>query len=276
MLLILFFITATYRYNINKVKSNQKKLEKLVDDRTKDLLNSKQLLEEAVASKDKLFSIVAHDLKNPFLPLLGYSELLANNSKMLNKEDIESSATHIYQSARSLYSLLENLLDWARLQSDKIEYNPEFIQLKLLIDDIFNLYSVSAEQKGVKLINLVEDAIVITADRDMIKTVFRNTVSNSIKFCAENDTVTVKTSVNGRQCDVRIIDSGVGMEPELLKKLNSEGGAIPGKKGTRDEAGTGLGIYIVREMVTKNKGKIKILSQQGKGTEVRIALPLRK
>lgn len=276
VLTVLLLIIGSYNYSINKVKSNQKKLEKLVDERTKDLLQSKLLLEEAVASKDKLFSIIAHDLKNPFLPLLGYSELLANQSQMLNKEDIESSASQIHKSARALYSLLENLLDWARLQSDKIEYKPETIILQPLVDEIFSIYKVSAEQKGVMLVNNVTDEMKIIADRDMLKTVLRNTVSNSIKFCNAGDTISLKTSQDNDSCEVRILDTGVGMDSDMIKRLNSEKGAVPGKKGTNDEAGTGLGVYIVREMINKNKGKLRIFSQQGKGTEVRITLPRAK
>jgi len=276
IIFVIFSITLVvggYRYRIRQVKKHEILLEQIVEERTKDLTKSKKLLEEAVNSKDKLFSIIAHDLKNPFLPLLGYSELLANQFDILSKEDIVKSAGLIHESARSLYALLENLLEWARIQLDKMEFAPQEINLHKLVNEVFSIYKVNSVSKTIFLSNKVAADFYLEADLDMLKTILRNLISNSIKFCKKNDKIEISSTFVESGFKIIVTDTGIGMNEVTLEKLNRMTKEFVQTKGTDDETGTGLGLFIVKEMVFRHGGTIKFKSSAGKGTSAIIIFP---
>ncbi len=276
LLLVIIFVIGGYRLRVNQIKRRQLFLEKIVNERTNDLLKSKELLQEAIDSKDKLFSIIAHDLKNPFLPLLGYSELLTYQYKQLNTKDISNAAQMIHQSARSIYSLLENLLDWARIQFNKFEYVPSNIKLHDLVDEVFELYKVIIKFKQIDLANDVDTQLIIHTDVDMLKTVLRNVISNSVKYCKEGDLITISSWNDSGYNYVKMSDTGSGIDKIKLKQLNSSSDS-QAVNGSGDKgSGTGLGLMLVKELAQIMKGAVEIKSVPEQGTTILLKIPVNR
>ncbi len=271
---LLSIIYLGYFIRVRQIKKRQVLLEKLVNNRTQELQESKSLLESALTTKDKLFSIIAHDLKNPFTPLLGYSEMMAENISSFTKEEIEKSARYIYDASKSFYSLLENLLVWSKLQLNTFEYNADNVNLRKILDEVFQLYSISAAAKSIKLVNNIEEKTTVFGDKNMILVIFRNIVSNSIKFTNSNGMIRASVYKNSDKLEIIVEDNGVGMNKKTVAKLMNESEILESTIGTSDERGTGLGIMLVREFIKINKGKLNIQSEPGKGTKVSVTLPL--
>jgi len=226
------------------------------------------------SDKDRFFSIIAHDLKGPFQALLGYSELLSSNSEDLSKEEIEEFATSLNESAQNLFKLLENLLNWARLQRGAVDFAPEKVSSKLLLEDNINLVAPRAKQKGVETkIGFGEDFEVF-CDKNMIDTVIRNLLANSVKFTNSGDTLGVKAKkVDANFAEFCVFDTGLGIPEHVIVKLFQIGEKVT-TKGTANETGTGLGLILCQELVEKNGGKIWVESTLGKGSEFKFTVPL--
>lgn len=267
LLVYLFF-----RFRTNQIRQRQELLEKLVNERTKDLQKSKQLLENAVSTKDKLFSIIAHDLKNPFVALLGYSDLLTNSGESLSAKEKEESAKYIYNSSRTVYSLLENLLDWAQLQMNRLEYNPTNLNLQTIVNEVFGIYSISASLKSISLESYIDNQLFVNADENMVKAIFRNVISNAIKFTHSGGNIKVYSKRETDKINITIEDNGIGMDEETLLKLKTDPGSQISKEGTSNEKGTGLGLMLAKEFIILNKGEFNIFSSQGKGTKISFCL----
>jgi two-component system sensor histidine kinase/response regulator len=276
LILVILSIIGIIKLRVRRIKRRQIILEKLVEERTADLLKSKEQLQKAVDAKDKLFSIVAHDLKNPFLPLLGYSEMLAYQIKNLDAEDVESSAKLINQSARSIYTLLENLLDWARIQLNKFDFIPSHIELYDMVQEVYDIYRVVTDYKQISLINHVDKNMRVFADVDMLKTILRNVVSNSVKYCNEGDKISIQAHYSEDKIKINITDTGVGMDKEKVDKLNNDTNQMVKEASTDKESGTGLGLVLVKDLLDIMSGTLTIRSQINKGTEIIIMLPINK
>ncbi len=271
--LVLLLIYSTYQYRIRQINERQKLLKKLVDERTKDLNHSKELLQEAVEAKDKLFSIIAHDLKNPFVALLGYSEMLTQELSEITEEELKECSNNIYDASRSVYSLLQNLLDWARIQLNTIECLKVNVDVRELIKTSFSIYKTTAAIKHVRLINNITESIFVNVDENMIHSVLRNVISNSIKFTEQNGWVESSAEIIDNRVEISIADNGIGMSPETVERISTHTGHQFSAAGTSHEQGTGLGIMLVKEFLIKNDGKLKIDSNLGKGTKITIILP---
>jgi len=230
------------------------------------LTESEEKLQELNISKDKFFSIIAHDLKSPFQGLIGYSEMLHKNVRMLDIEDIEELADDINQSATHLYKLLENLLQWSRLQRGKIECNPENFSLCQLVELNIGLLRVNAEQKSITLINNIPPDLYVFADSNAINTTLRNLISNAVKFTHEGGKVTISAKLNGKdEVVASVSDNGVGMEQaDIAKifKIDSQHTTV----GTSGEKGTGLGLVLCKELIENTGGVIWVESQPGIGS----------
>lgn len=235
---------------------------------------SKQELSLANKSKDKFFSILAHDLKNPFHTVLGQSFLLSKNYDQLGKEERKNYADEMYTSSEQIERLLDNLLEWSRTQSKGIEFKPQRVQLNELVQNTLTLLKPSAERKSIQLINECNDAIYLHADRQMLETIIRNTINNGIKFTPAGGFVKISAVTSKQKLKLIIEDNGVGMKKETLRGLFKLHANIK-TKGTNGERGTGLGLVICKEFVDFHKGKINVESEVGKGSRVIIELPLR-
>ncbi|MGE5410090.1 MAG: ATP-binding protein, partial [Clostridiales bacterium] len=233
--------------------------------------NSKEL-SELNASKDKLFSILAHDLRNPFSSLLGFSEFLSQNIDELSTDEIREFSGRIYSSLKKVLKLVENLLDWSRLQSGKFEFTPSGFDLCELIVEAIDVNQVSSAKKNIKVGFLNNSTVSVYADKNSIATVLRNLLSNAIKFSHHDSRIEVFLKDNSKDVEVSVKDFGLGISKENLEKLFKLDSSYT-KQGTDMEKGTGLGLILCKEFVEKNGGKIWVESEIDKGSTFKFTIP---
>lgn len=249
----------------NILKENKRELEYIVEERTKELTHN-------IKTKDKFFSILAHDLRSPFSGLLVLLDLLLKNPKSFSEEEKTNMLEEIFKSSEQLFKLLENLLSWSRSQTNEITLNPEKVSIHDLIKVNFNLQLQNANNKEIKLINEIDESLNVFADRNTIDTVFRNLISNAIKFTNPGGTVKIKSSPNKKMVKVFVQDNGIGIPQENLKKLFKIEEKIS-TKGTNNEEGTGIGLALCKEFIELNGGQIYVDSKPEVGTVFIVELP---
>jgi signal transduction histidine kinase len=229
-------------------------------------------LREAIASRNKFFRILAHDLKNPFVAILGFSDMLVADYDMLSDEERRSFATNTKEAAENTFKLLENLLAWAGTQVGSIKMEPKVIDISQSVENIFSITSGSAKTKDITLISTVEQGLQAYADLSMIETVIRNLVTNAIKFTRTGGSITVSAEKKEQMIQVSVEDTGVGIDSKVLPLLFDISHSRS-TKGTSSEEGTGLGLILCREFVRKNSGDIWVESESGKGSRFTFSLP---
>jgi two-component system, sensor histidine kinase and response regulator len=239
----------------------------------KELEESKKMLSESIHTKDRFFSILAHDLRNPVAALMNFSDQIIRRSEQHNKEELINQVRIIHDSSRNLFDLLENLLMWARIQSRNLKTVPEALNLAEIARHAILSESLHASNKEIILQYHGEEFVPAYADKAMIETVFRNIISNAVKFTGEKGTVMVIASNNKNKAEVNIDDTGIGIQPEILDSLFHPGHGNT-TMGTMGEIGTGLGLVLCRELISSNGGEISAISQPGKGTSIHFTLPL--
>lgn len=243
-------------------------LEQQVKERTAEL-------EHANASKDKFFSIIAHDLRAPFNGLITMTEIFSENLNQFTQEEIQEGLRSLQKTSQSVYALLENLLTWSRLQRGVIEYFPQDIFFDDLVPSNVFLFTQNAEQKQISLTSSLSQGIQAYGDYNMINTVLRNLISNALKFTHTGGTITIAVTQNDDEefVEVAVADTGTGISPENIPKLFQIDTKYS-EVGTAGELGTGLGLILCKELVEKNGGKIRVESELGKGTTFRFTVPI--
>jgi PAS domain S-box-containing protein len=232
-------------------------------------------LERLNRTKDKFFSIIAHDLRNPFHAIIGFSELLTKEYNTMDDQQRKGLLELINVSSEGAFNLLENLLQWARTQTDKIKYSPENMDINDIIASTISLLSITAEKKHIKLKNTIAKKIMVYADKNMINTVIRNLISNAVKFTANDGEVRISAADKEKMVEIRVSDTGVGMNQETLGKLFRID-MYHSTSGTSGETGTGLGLIICKEFVEMHGGKIVVESEEKKGSTFSFTLPKKK
>ncbi len=232
-------------------------------------------LDQLVKTKDKFFSIIAHDLKNPINAIMGFSELMMRRFNKLNDDKKKEFILHINLSANSIYNLLINLLDWARSQSQNLQPKPKNYALTNIFEDNRILLSDMAESKGIQLHMYTHDSIIVYADINILNTVIRNLVSNSVKFTNRDGIITVIAQEEKDWVHITVQDTGIGMSEEKLETLFSIE-KNSSTNGTEREKGTGLGLLVVKEFVLANGGKINVSSTLGEGSKFTFTVPSEK
>jgi signal transduction histidine kinase len=227
-------------------------------------------LTELNASKDKFFSIMAHDLRSPFNGFLFLTELM--ETRDIKKEEIKEFGRKMHKSARNLFNLLENLLTWARVQRTTIEFKPEIHLLSNIVSQNINIFSENANQKNIEMVIQVPEQMNIFVDLPMINTVFRNFISNAIKFTRKGGKVIISAEEKENEILICVKDFGIGMTSEKKGKLFKLEERVS-KSGTEGENGTGLGLLLCKEFVEKHKGKIWVESILGIGSSFYFSLP---
>lgn len=245
--------------------TEQKKAEKA-------LKQSEARLKELNTTKDKLFSIIGHDLKGPLNNILGFSELIDEGYEHLSREQIQKYNGLIYKLSKNVSELLENLLTWSRAQRQKLVNSPQNISLRFMVERCFNLLENHADHKQILLENNVPSEAVIFADEEMITTVIRNLISNSIKFTKSGGKISISAEQNNGSVITEISDTGIGIQKDKIKNLFKPD-VNHSSIGTDGEKGTGLGLIICKDFVEKNYGKIWVESIPESGTSFFIALP---
>jgi len=224
------------------------------------------------AAKDQFFSIISHDLRNPFNSLLGLTEYIAHSYDEMTPLEIKSSVSNVYNSSKQVYNLILNLLEWSMIQSGRLSVNKSIINLAELGTEVMNLYVESANHKQLKLVNNMEQDILVYADKYMIDTIIRNFVSNSIKFTRPGGRITVKGIINGDNAEVSVTDTGVGISPEDQKNLFRIDEQTR-RDGTANEKGTGLGLILCKEFIEKNNGVLWVESEENNGSRFSFTVP---
>ncbi|MEX2404916.1 MAG: PAS domain S-box protein, partial [Balneolales bacterium] len=222
-------------------------------------------LKKLNASKDKLFSIIAHDLRSPFTGLIGLSDMLNKEIDTLSNKDIRSFAGMINKSANSIFQLLNNLLEWSKVQLNGTEVKPESINLKDLIDSCYETLQDNLRAKNIELNSEVDRDIQVMADRNMLVSVFQNLISNSLKFTNENGSIFLKVTGRDDHILAQVSDTGIGISDKVLKGIFTLDQSTS-RKGTRNEQGSGLGLILCKEFVGKHGGEIWVESTEGVGS----------
>ncbi|MFH1161364.1 MAG: GAF domain-containing sensor histidine kinase [bacterium] len=237
-----------------------------------------QELEEANIAKDKFFSIIAHDLKGPFNSILGFSDILYTEYNEYSDEERKHFIRNISSSAHNTFRLLENLLEWSRAQTNRLDFRQEVLELSSIINDIILLLRGQAEVKDVHMFSAVDFNTRVFADENMVKTVIRNLLSNAIKFSKRGGNIRImERQINDPETgqetiEILVKDEGVGMSRSVVDQLFRIDQMIK-TLGTDNEKGTGLGLILCKELVSRNKGRIWAESNPGKGSVLHFTLP---
>jgi len=247
-----------------------------------DLLGAKARLEKsetellrANLSKDKFFSILAHDLRNPISGILSIAEVLAKRFDQLEPRRVRELVHLVYDGARQGADLLESILQWARAQTGKLEVKPSYVRLSELCEGVAGLHRSAARSKDIRIRACVEPEAVVYADPNMVSTVLRNLVSNAVKFTPRGGEVVVSAEGHGEWQRLSVRDTGIGMRPEDLRKLFRIDVHFS-CSGTDSERGSGMGLILCKELVELNAGRISVESEPGKGSTFSVHLPSRE
>jgi two-component system, sensor histidine kinase and response regulator len=229
-------------------------------------------LQNANASKDKLLSIIAHDLRNPFSVLITFSKLLIDSLDDFSKEDILNYLKTFYHTSKQGYNLLDNLLNWSKSQTGKIEVNTVVINLREIVEENVTLLYSQAQAKKIEMNNHVPENLMAAADLNMVLTVVRNLLSNAIKFTNEGGKIEIHGKSGNNHVEISVEDTGVGISPEDLEKIFRID-IKHSTSGTANERGSGLGLVLCKEFIEKNFGLLKASSEIGKGSRFWFTLP---
>ncbi|MHC1777248.1 MAG: sensor histidine kinase [Lentimicrobium sp.] len=230
------------------------------------------LLHASNATKDKLFSIIAHDIRNPFSALLNLSELLYEEAETADKETLRFYAGNIYQSARNTFQLLDNLLYWSKSQRGAIEIKPEVCRLHEIVSNVFETVKAGAMENNIRLKNELKTDESLKTDITLLRIIIGNLVGNAVKFNNPDGSITVSAVRNQENLTISVKDSGKGISEERLANLFSKEESFQ-PTGSRGQNGTGLGLILCHDFVEKLGGKITVESETDKGTEFIVQLP---
>jgi len=236
-----------------------------------ELRKNNDQLRESNATKDKLFSIIGHDLRNPIGNILSASGLLSESIQNNELEHADVLANLVEDESRGALNLLETLLNWAKSQTGTIHYNPKRFQIKEIIAQVAFKMETSAQLKEIQIDTTGVCDIEVFADQNMLTTILRNLISNAIKFTNPGGCVKVAVSQNGRKIDIMVEDNGIGMDESTVKRLFKTETNYS-TYGTANEKGTGLGLIICKEFADKHSGSIRVESEKGKGTRFIVSL----
>ena len=239
----------------------------------KKLQEQTELLNELNRTKDKFFTIIAHDLKGPFNSILGLTELLVTEYDNISEKERLNFIKLLHSSSNSTYKLLEDLLEWSRLQRGHFEIQKEELNLIRLINESIEPSLTNANQKEITVIKNIESHILVKADSNSIKTIIRNLFNNAIKYTPNGGFVEFNALQNENEIEISIADTGIGMSPDRISKLFRIE-TSHSRLGTNDESGTGLGLILCKDIIAKNNGNIWVESEPGKGSVFRFSIPV--
>ncbi len=269
------------------IEQQRLQLQLQVKEKTTDLQLKNEILEQTVEQlktseiklselnqvKDKLFSVVSHDLRNPLATMQSFLKLITDHDEKMSEEEREKLFAEAQQSLNNMNELLYNLLQWSKSQMNLLQFRPDKHYIKPVIEGAVKLVQLHAHMKQVEIKTTVQEGLAAHADKDMIEFIIRNLLSNAIKFSQRQSVVEVKAYLTSATVTIEITDNGIGMHESKIKKLLEKHTSIS-RRGTEKEKGTGLGLLISKEFIEKNGGQLAIESEPGKGSTFRFALPL--
>lgn len=253
---------------------------KVMDNKTKrltylanELEDKNRELEHSIVTKDKFFSIIAHDLKGPIGNLSSFLDLLSDSNASFTDEELRESLKSLKDSSSNTYSLLENLLNWSRIHTGDIVFDPRSSDLCSLINSAIDLYKPNAIDKGITINFEDHEPVNVSFDFNMINTVIRNLLNNSIKFSHPQGVITVNCNKSDNEVTVSFKDSGVGMSQQTVNELFQLDVKHYPTKGTSGESGSGLGLIMCKEFINRHGGEIRVESEEGQGSTISFTLP---
>lgn len=253
---------------INLINEQQKQMEK----KNNELLVLTNELKQTNSLKDKFFSIIAHDLRNPFNVLISSSEMLLDESADYSKDEQDILKTNIRKTSKNTYLLLQNLLEWSQLQRKKITLNRITVSISQLIENSVLDFKFSLLEKNISLVKKLSN-IEISLDQVLIESVIRNLLSNAIKFTPKDGTITIETFIYENQLWINFTDTGIGMSEELRSKLFTSLNEA-GRPGTEGEKSAGLGLQLCKEFIELHKGELRVESKENQGSTFSVILPM--
>ena len=275
ILVVFFILSAPFGlvyWRIKRLRDQRKRLERLVVERTNEIQRKNDQLKDLNSTKDKLFSIISHDLRSPFSAILGFQDLLVNNYFEYSEDERIDMIRQVHTTTNQVYSLVENLLSWAKIQTSNIHQYPVVFNVKEIVLDKLGLYRKIAETKGISFNDQLPDDLVAFADINLLRTTLRNLVNNSIKFTSVGGNILITAIRDNHFIKISVVDSGTGMTQEQIDSLfNLE--KTRSKHGTNGEEGSGLGLVLCKEFTERNKGSITVESQPGKGSTFSFTVP---
>lgn len=233
---------------------------------------SEQRLKELNATKDRLFSIIGHDLRGPIGGFKSLIQLLISGNDLSNSKQLLEILTVIHKTANSTYDLLENLLEWAKSQQNEIVFNPKKINLKELVFNILNLFSEVILNKEINIVNEIPEGQFVVADKNMLSTILRNLISNAIKFTPNGKSIILSVANMGDNIKISVQDEGTGIQEEDLPKLFNSLSPLS-TYGTQGEKGSGLGLLLCKDFIERHNGIIEVNSIWGGGSTFSFTLP---
>jgi PAS domain S-box-containing protein len=236
------------------------------------LIESESKFRELNATKDKLFSIIAHDLRGPFNNILSLAEMLITSVKVKEAEESEQYIGMIHTTAQNTLVLLDNLLNWAKSQTGQLEYKSDRMNVSAVVKEIITLLHSGAKAKNISLQQIEGDEIEIHTDEKMVKIILRNLISNAIKFTKPKGNIQVSVRSKDNHVEISVLDNGIGINKETCKKLFGISSTLS-SPGTANEKGSGFGLVLCKEFVDKLKGDIWVESEEGKGSAFKFTLP---
>lgn len=274
-LLIIAILAISVAILFGVLIQKNKKTNQILIRKNEQITEQKELLEKlnselslTNAEKDKLFAIIAHDLKSPFQSILGFSDIITTESDKLSKEEILNYFQLISESNNNLYELIENLLSWSLIKMGKLKINPEPFTPIDDINKIIRLYHGNLHEKNISVNLEASKEDHLNIDRNSFMIILRNLISNSIKYTKSGGSIDITAHKSDGVYELKVRDSGVGMSEEVIEDILSKD--INSTSGTRGEKGTGFGLMICLEMIERNNGKLDISSTPGKGTEFKV------
>lgn len=239
----------------------------------KEILKQSEQIQRINLTKDRLYSIIAHDIKSPFSNISMLISTLAEGYLEAGSEEYDEILQSINNSSQETYTLLENLLQWTKSQTGDLDLVPETVALGDLIKNVFRFLEVNAKKKKIDLKKKISDDLTIEVDRNMIQSVMQNLIGNAIKFTHEGGEVLVSAAQQHKNVLIVVRDNGIGITEENIQKLFAEDVQLT-TRGTNDEKGSGLGLLLVKDFIQRHKGTIDVESHPGKGTVFHIIIPV--
>jgi signal transduction histidine kinase len=244
-----------------------------LEDIIEQLKDSELKLTQLNQLKDKLFSIISHDLRNPLATMQSTLKLITEHHTKLNEEEKKRLTKEAQASLDNLNQLLYNLLQWSRSQMNLLQYKSERIAIKPIFENCCKVVQLNAHMKNIKLHIVAQDHLYAHADKEMIEFAIRNLLSNAVKFSHRNSDVFLKASVVENKIKIQVLDSGIGMNQQTIQKLSILNATVT-RRGTEKEKGTGLGLLISKDFIEKNGGHLHVQSEVNKGSAFSFELPL--
>ncbi len=276
---VITFVTVAFSLGIYILTSRlfaalyiQKDLIKSEQNHNKLLTEERNKLEKVNESKQRLFSIISHDLKNPFNTILGFVQLIEDDINNREYEDLKRHQVFLKQSTEKAYFLLQNLLDWAQTEQNTADFNPTRFSFNDLVAQVYELVCFELGRKKIVYYNRIDGSQMVTADRNMLFSILRNLFTNAIKFTPKNGSIEISSKKGNDSFEFRISDSGIGLAETEAERLFS-GNHVPSRKGTDNESGTGLGLKICKDFIDFHKGQIWVQKNPDKGLSVYFRIP---